>query len=288
MNLLTQMVYSGLMSGAVYALVGIGLVLAYRTSRVLNLTHGESYVAAGLTCALLSRSGVPLWVAMGAGLVAAMAVAVVVERLLLRPRADWPVPSLILLTLAAAFVAKGVFMLVAGVDPLSFERLLGGRPIRFAGGAMPWQGVLLIGVGLAAAVALALFLAYTPIGRRLRASAENPDAAQLMGVNVPMLQTMAFALSGGLAGLAALLLVPMVSVDFQAGLGVTMRAFIAAALAGMSPFLTILTGFGLGLFEAAITGYVGALAQDPVVFAVLIAVALWQSRGIRFGGSARA
>jgi len=288
MNLLTQTIYSGLMSGGVYALVGIGLVLAYRTSRVLNLTHGESYVAAALTCALLTEKGVPLWASMLAGLLAAMAVAVAVERLLLRPRTSWPIPSLILLTLAAAFVAKGVFLLVAGVDPLSFERLLSGRPIRFAGGAMPRQGALLIGVGLATAVALTLFLAHTPIGRRLRASAENPDAAQLMGVNVPMLRTLAFALSGALAGLAALLLVPLVAVDFQAGLGMTMRAFIAAALAGMSPFLTILTGFGLGLFEAAVTGYAGALAQDPVVFAVLIALALWQSRGIRFGGSARA
>jgi branched-subunit amino acid ABC-type transport system permease component len=288
MNLLTQTLYSGLMSGAVYALLGIGLVLAYRTSRVLNLTHGESYVAAALTCAVLSRNGVPLWVAMAAGLAASVVLAIVVERFLLRPRAEWPLPSLILLTLAAAFVAKGAFLVMAGADPLSFERLLGSRPIRFAGGALPWQGALLIGVSLIVTTGLTLFLTYTPIGRRLRASAENPDAAQIMGINVPLLRSLAFGISGGLAGLAALLLVPMVSVDFQAGLGMTMRAFIAAALAGMSPSRTMLTGFGLGLFEAGVTSYAGALAQDPVVFAVLIAIALWQSRRIRFGGSVRA
>jgi uncharacterized membrane protein YdjX (TVP38/TMEM64 family) len=82
--------------------------------------------------------------------------------------------------------------------------------------------------------------------------------------------------------------VPLVSVDFQAGLGMTLRGFIAAALAGMSPRLVIFTALGLGLAEAFVTTYLGALAQDPIVFLALIGVALWQSRHIRFSGGARA
>jgi branched-subunit amino acid ABC-type transport system permease component len=288
MNLLTQAIYSGLMGGAVYALVGIGLVLAYRTTRVLNLAHGESYVAGAITTAMLSAQGIPLWAAILAGLAAATALAVAIERLLLRPRAAWPVPTLILLTLAAAFVVRGALLVIAGPDPLSFDRLVAGPPVRFAGGAIPIQGIILVVVALVLSVALALFLARTPLGRRLRASAENPDAAQLMGVNVPALRTLALGISGALAGAAAILLVPLVAVDFQMGLGMTLRGFIAAALAGMSPALTVATGFGLGLFEALITAYIGALSQDPVVFLVLIGIALWQSRGVRFGGSARA
>ncbi|MFM9884738.1 MAG: branched-chain amino acid ABC transporter permease [Burkholderiales bacterium] len=288
MNLFTQSIYSGLMSGAVYALLAVGLVIAFRTSRVLNLAHGETYVIGGLTTAMVADATGSLWIAVPAGLLTATLFSVAVERVFLRPRSDWPVSSLILVTLALAFLVRGVMLVIAGIDPLSYARLIGGPPIRFAGGAMPWQGVALIGVGLLATVLLALFLARTRLGRQLRASAENPDAAQLMGIDVGATRLKAFGIAGFLGGLAAVLLVPLVPVDFQAGLGMTLRGFIAAALAGMSAPLAIACGFGLGLFEAFVTSYIGALAQDPIVFLILIGIALWQSRGIRFGGGARA
>jgi branched-chain amino acid transport system permease protein len=82
--------------------------------------------------------------------------------------------------------------------------------------------------------------------------------------------------------------VPLISVDYQVGLGMTLRGFIAASLGGMSPLSGIFGGLGLGLAEALVTTYFGALAQDPVIFLVLIGVALWQSRKILFGGSIRA
>ena len=85
-----------------------------------------------------------------------------------------------------------------------------------------------------------------------------------------------------------MLLVPLVSVDYQAGLSMTLRGFIAAALAGMSAPRAILAGFALGLAESLVTSQFGALAQDPIVFLLLIGVALWQSRKVRFGGSLRA
>jgi branched-subunit amino acid ABC-type transport system permease component len=92
-----------------------------------------------------------------------------------------------------------------------------------------------------------------------------------------------------LGGLSGILLVPLIAVDFQTGLGLTLRGFIAAAIAGMvSPTGAILSGMGLGLFEALVAAYIGSLFRDPIVFTVLIAVALWQSRKIRFGGGARA
>jgi branched-subunit amino acid ABC-type transport system permease component len=133
-----------------------------------------------------------------------------------------------------------------------------------------------------------VFLLRTPLGRQLRATAENPDAAELMGIDVDRVRLIAFAIAGFLGGLGAVLLVPLVSVDFQTGLAMTLRGFIAAALTGMSPPLAIVGGLGLGIAEALVTVYFDALMQDPIVFLALIAVAAWQSRKIRFGGSARA
>jgi branched-chain amino acid transport system permease protein len=211
-----------------------------------------------------------------------------VERLLLRPRASWPVSSLILVSLAAAFLSRGVLQVGFGPDPESFKRLFAGAPLRIGDGVLSQQGLWLIIIGLAAVFATTQFLTRTRIGRQLRATAENPDAAQLLGINVGRARMIAFAIAGCLGGLSAALLVPLISVDYQVGLGMTLRGFIAASLGGMSPLAGIFGGLGLGLAEALVTTYFGALAQDPVIFLVLIGVALWQSRKILFGGSVRA
>ena len=288
MNLFTQAIFSGLTAGAVYALLAVGLVIAYRTTRVVNLAHGESYAIAGTVISLLDRAQVPLPLAMAAGIAAAMLFLWGLDRVILRPRSHWPVGSLILVTLGVAFLSRGVLMLAAGVDPLSFARILSGRPVRLFGGIIARQAILLIVVSAVAAIIIGYLLARTRFGRQLRATAEHPEAAQLMGVNVHATRAVAFLLAGALGGLAAALLVPLVPVDFQAGLGMTLRGFIAAALAGMAPGASVICGFLLGLFEAFVTTYGGALASDPVVFLVLIAAALWRSRAIRFEGRARA
>ena len=287
MNVLTQTVISGMMSGAVYALLATGLVLAFQTSRVVNLAHGETYAVGGLTASATAAAGQPLYLALLAGLAAATTVSLLVERLLLRPRRQWPIPSLILVTLAASFLIRGVLQVVMGVDALSFPRLFAGPPIRFLDGALPRQGLGLVLIGIAAARRHRVLM-YTPLWRQTLARAENSDAAELLGVDVGRIRTLAFGMAGMLGGLASMLLVPLVSVDFQAGLGMTLRGFIAAALAGMSPRLVIFTALGLGLAEAVVTTYLGALAPDPIVFLALIGVALWQSRHIHFSGGARA
>jgi branched-chain amino acid transport system permease protein len=206
----------------------------------------------------------------------------------LRPRAHWPMPALVVATLALAFVVRGFGIAAIGPDPVSFAPLFRGAPLAVLGGILPMQGLALIVVSFVASLAVALLLWFTLLGKQLLATAENPIASQLLGINIERARLLAFGLSGALSGLAALLLVPLISVDYQSGLPMTMRGFIAAAVAGMSPVLSILSGFILGLFEAGVASYFGALYQDPVMFAVLILVALWQSRAIRFGGARRA
>ena len=135
MNLFTQAIISGLMTGAVYTFLGIGLVLVYRTSRILNLAHGETFAITGVTAALLAAEGVPLIAALPLAMLAALAFATGLHRFVLRPRAEWPPGTLILITLGAAFVVRGVLILAAGTDPVSFPVIFPEAPVRFAGGA---------------------------------------------------------------------------------------------------------------------------------------------------------
>lgn len=289
MNLLTQAVISGLMIGAVYTFLGIGLVLVYRTARILNLAHGETFAITGVAAALLlGKAGLPLVLALALAILISLGFALGLHRFVLRPRADWPAGTLILITLGAAFVVRGVLILLAGTDPVSFPALFTGMPLRFAGGVMPLQGVALVVLGFGVSAGVAVFLGATRAGKQLLAAAENPYAAELLGVNVERARLTAYGIGGLLGALAGVLLIPLIAVDFQSGLAMTMRGFIAAAISGMSPIGVIFGGLGLGLFESFVGAYLGALYQDPVMFCILIFVALWQSRKIRFGGSRRA
>ena len=288
MNLFTQAIFSGLMTGAVYALLGVGLVLVYRTARVLNLAHGEAFAMSGIFMALLLAWSVPFYLAIVIAVGASVLLAMGLHRFILRPRGNWPPGTLILITLGAAFVARGVMILLVGTDPVSFPAIFDGGPIRFAGGAITLQGIVLVVFGFSAAAAVGICLTRTQTGKQMLATAENPYAAELVGVDVERSRLIAYGIGGLYSALAGILLIPLIAVDFQSGLSMTMRGFIAAAISGMSPTGVLLSGFGLGLFESMIGAYLGALVQDPVMFAILILVALWQSRNVRFGGGVRA
>jgi len=277
------------MIGAVYTFLGIGLVLVYRTARILNHAHGETFAITGVVAAMLvSQAGMPLLAAVALAMLAALAFALSLHRFVLRPRAEWPAGTLILITLGAAFVVRGLLILLAGTDPVSFPALFTGTPLRIAGGVIPQQGIALVVLGFGVSAAVAVFLTATRSGKQLLAAAENPYAAELLGVNVERAQLTAYGIGALLGALAGVLLIPLIAVDFQSGLAMTMRGFIAAAISGMSPIGVIFGGLGLGLFESFVGAYLGALYQDPVMFCILIFVALAQSRKIRFGGSRRA
>ncbi|MSQ70140.1 MAG: branched-chain amino acid ABC transporter permease [Betaproteobacteria bacterium] len=277
------------MTGAVYTFLGIGVVLVYRTARILNLAHGETFAITGVVAALLvGKAGLPLGVALSLAMLAALLFALGLHRFVLRSRAGWPAGTLILITLGAAFVVRGLLILLAGTDPVSFPALFSGTPLRIAGGVIPQQGIALVVFGFGVSAAVGVYLGATRSGKQLLAAAENPYAAELLGVNVERARLTAYGIAGLLGALAGVLLIPLIAVDFQSGLAMTLRGFIAAAISGMSPVGVLFGGLGLGLFESFVGAYIGALYQDPVMFCILILVALSQSRNIRFGGSQRA
>jgi branched-subunit amino acid ABC-type transport system permease component len=279
---------SGLMNGASYALLGIGLVLVYRTSRILNLAHGETFVVAAAAVVLLGQLGVPMWASVPVAIVTSVLLYCALQRFALQPRRHWPVGTLILMTLGAAFLVRGVLILVIGTDPVSFPSIFTGPPVRLAGGVIPRQGVALILVGFGLSLAVTYFLSKTRLGKELVATAENPQAAQLLGINVNHARAVAYGISGILGAVSAVLLVPLISIDYHSGLAMTIRGFIAASIAGMSPGRTVISALFLGIFESMVAVVFGALFQDPVIFGLLIALAVWQSRAVRFGGGVRA
>src|SRR5689334_6674100 len=108
MTLLLQTIFSSLVNGSVYALIGIGIVLCYRSSRIVNLAQGETYMVSGLLCAKMVQWGCPLWLSGLAGVAAAVVASLLFERLALRSRLHWDPSRLIIVTVGVALLAEGV------------------------------------------------------------------------------------------------------------------------------------------------------------------------------------
>lgn len=290
MSLFIQTVLSSLVNGSVYVLIGIGMVLCYRSSGVVNLAEGETYTCSGLMTAKLVAFGLPLAAAATCGVVTAAVGSLLFERLALRSRLDWNPRQLIIIALGVALLAEGVEELLVGANTFTFAAMVNGPSLFIDGGAISRQGVLLVAVAFVVSGLVVWFFHSTLLGNAMTACAENPRASASLGVNVARMRQISYGFAGVLGGITALLLVPMTAISYSDGLAVTLNGFLAAAFANMvHPGRVLWFGMGLGLCEGLVGTYLNPLYEVPIVLggALLVGVA-YLSRGERFGGALRA
>lgn len=290
MTLFLQTLFSGLTNGAVFSLMGLGIVFCYRSSRLVNLAQGESYMSAGMLMAKMTGWGIPLAAAAPAGFALAVIGSLAFERFILRPRLHWPIARLIIIAVGFALAAEGLAELLVGPNQYSFQPLIGGAPIKIASAVLPPQAALLIGVTVVLSIVLGLLFRHTVIGFALTAVAERPATASLLGIRASAIRSIAFAMAGLLGFLAALLLVPISPITYSVGLSVTLSGYVAAAIGDMRHIeATCAAGLGIGVLEALFGSYVNQLLAEPLVLGVLLIVGVaFLSRNVRFGGGVRA
>jgi branched-chain amino acid transport system permease protein len=290
MALFLQTIFSSLINGSVFALMGVGIVLCYRSSGIVNLAQGETFMISGILTAKMVTWGVPLGWAGLAGVVAAALAAVLFERVVLRSRLHWPPQRLIIVTVGVAFLAEGVADRAVGADQFGFANVLNGPPLTAGDAAISQQGVLLIAVTLVLGLGLVWFFRRTLLGQAMTASAENPSASSLLGVNVGLMRQISFGLAGLLGGIAAFLVVPSSTVTYNSGLPLTLSGFAVAAFANMThPGRALVGGFGLALGEGLVGSYLNPALEIPLAFGVLLVAGVaYLARSERFAGARRA
>jgi branched-subunit amino acid ABC-type transport system permease component len=290
MALFLQTVFSSLINGSVFALMGVGIVLCYRSSGIVNLAQGETFMISGILTAKLVTWGVPLGWAGLCGIVAAGLAAAGFERIVLRSRLHWPPERLIIVTVGVAFLAEGVADRLVGANQFGFANVLNGNPLMIGEAAISQQGVLLIAVTVVIGLGLVWFFRRTLLGQAMTASAENPSASSLLGVNVPLMRQLSFGLAGVLGGIAAFMLVPSATVVYNSGLPLTLNGFAVAAFAQMThPGRALLGGMALALGEGFVGSYLDPTLQTPLAFGVLLVAGVaYLARSERFAGARRA
>lgn len=289
MDAAIQVLLGGIFQGAVFALVAIGFVLIYRVTGVLNLSQGGFVVVGALTFFSLEQGAHwPLWAAFIAAIVLCGAIGAILERLVLRNAVDQlPTSSLLILTAGLLTVFEGATLLIWGVQPYSVPSFSGERPVTILGINVATQDFWIAAVTIVVMAGLWYVLTATTFGRALRACAENPVAASLVGINVPRVRLLAFAVGAALGALGGIVLAPITTIQFDTGGFFTNTGFIAVALGGMGSFPgAVLGGVGLGVVEQIAASF-SSLYANALAFALLLGVLIWRPLGILGRASGR-
>ena len=282
-----QLTVAGLSQGAIYALVAIGFVAVFTVSGVINLAQGEFAALAGLVALSATGSGLPLLVAIVLAVATVAAVAAVMERVTIRPVRRMTTLTSIILTLGVSTALKALMLLVWGPDAEGLRPLTAGS-FELAGVSVRWQELWVLAVVAAVGAGMWWFSERTLTGKALRACAEQPTAARLVGVSLGRAALVSFVIAGVVGAVAGVLASPLYFTSWESGLTLGLKGFVAATLGGLVSIRgAILGGLLLGVLESLVAGYVDSGYRDAVAFVVLLLVLVARPQGV-FGRHAEA
>ena len=283
-TLIIQTVISGMGTGIIYGLIGIGFCVIYNASGIVNFAQGMFVMLGGMiTHALLTHAGLPLPLAIPLTVIIAAALGIAVDRLVVQPlwRRNATMFVMILATLAAQIVVERLTLLIAGDQPRTFSGFTTAPPWKIAGIAISPQLVWIAGASLLLVAALALFFARTRTGRAMRACAINREAAALQGIPVSRMLALSFALSAALGAVAGILITPTQYTAFNVGVPFAISGFIAAILGGFGNAAGAFAGgIMLGVAQALAIVLFGAGFKNVAALSILLVFLLARPQGL--------
>lgn len=281
MELFAQQVLNGLVTGSVYSLVALGLTLIYGTMHVPNFAHGHLYMlGAYLTYTLVSRAGLNYWAAMAVSVAALAAVGAALERLVFRPLRHAPHLNAMIAALGIMLFLEAVAQKIWGEEFRHVDSPHTGVVSVF-GMMVTEHRLILAGAAAALMVGLLLFLTRTVAGSAIRATAQNPEGALLVGIDTNRVAMATFAISAALAAVAGSLIAPISLVYPSMGTMITLKAFAIVVVGGMGSVPGALAGgYLLALAESLGGTYISATYQDLVAFVVLALVFTFKPSGL--------
>jgi branched-chain amino acid transport system permease protein len=278
-----QQVINGLAQGSIYALIGIGFALIFGVLGLVHFAHGEVYMlGAFIGFLLITQLHLGVVLSLLIAILGAALIGIIVEAIGFRPLRRAPDVAPMVFTLGLSVVLQNLAILIWGSDTKAMPDVLDAKVLPFFGAQVSMAQVLVFSVSLALMLGLQLILYRSKMGKAIRATAQNKDAAALMGVNIDRVISATFALGSGLGGAAGVLVgiyynAFYPTMGFMAGL----KAFTATVLGGMTSVPgAVLGGLILGVAENLGVAYISSGYRDLIAFAILILVLLIKPSGI--------
>jgi branched-chain amino acid transport system permease protein len=298
MDIFLQQIINGLVLGSVYALVALGYTMVYGIINLINFAHGEVLMVGALTSwtvvTLLAGTGWPGWLLMIISLIAAIVVCsalnFAIEKIAYRPLRNAPRLAPLITAMGMSLLLQTLAMILWKPNPKPYPILLPSEPIFIFGAVINTVQIIILVVTACVLTSLMYLVNKTKLGRAMRATAENPRVAGLMGVKPDMVISATFIIGAALAALAGVMYAANYgSVQHSMGFLPGLKAFTAAVFGGIGNLAgAMVGGVSLGLIEALGAGYIGDLTggilgshyQDIFAFIVLILVLTLRPQGL--------
>ena len=278
---LVHVVVSGLATGSIYALMAISLVIIYNATRTLNFAQGEMLmVSTFVGWAVYQRVKLPLVVVMLIAIVAAAALAWVIERAIIRHAISATHFDVLIITLGLSLMLRSAAGVVWTHDDFPFPSFFGERPMAFGPVRLAPVSLGIIGASLALMAALWLLFTRTRLGRAMRAVAQNQRAARLMGISVERVYSASWVLAAVVGAIAGVLIAPVIFLSSKMGI-VVINGFIAAVLGGFGSMPgAVVGGMLLRGIENRAALFLPSSIKHSVPFIILIAILLIRPGGV--------
>ena len=298
MEILLQQIINGLVLGSMYALVALGYTMVYGIINLINFAHGEVLMVGAysswMVVVALQGAGLPGWLLLLISLIAAIVICSVlnfsIEKIAYRPLRNAPRLAPLITAMGMSLLLQTVAMMIWQPSTKPYPILLPSEPFFIGGAVINTTQLLILGLTVVTLSGLMYLVNKTKLGRAMRATAENPRVAALMGVRPDMVISATFIIGAALAALAGVMYAANYgTVQHTMGFMPGLKAFTAAVFGGIGNLAgAVVGGVLLGLIEALGSGYIGTLTggvlgsqyQDIFAFIVLILVLTVRPQGI--------
>lgn len=283
-SLIQQAVLSGIVNGLVYALMGMGMAVIFKGSRIVNAMQGEfAVVGALVTVFAMQAAGWPYALAIVAGVLAGAFGGVLIDLVFVRPmtRRGASEESFLLLTIGLAFALAAAVLYFGGRDSHLLPGFGGQGVVEILQATLPVHAAWLMPTALAVVLALRQFYTRTLLGLAMTAASSDADGATGTGIDVGRMRMLTFLLGGGIGAIAGILVTPLLAVNYQMGIGLTLKGFAAAILGGLAnPMGALVGGLALGLLESlAAVGFPSGY-RDVVALTLLVVIMIVMPHGL--------
>jgi branched-chain amino acid transport system permease protein len=277
-----QLLFSGMATGCIYALVALGFTLLWQASGTINFAQGEFVMLPAFSMVVLIHSGVPLWPAF----FATCALAILVQgwafkRGLVDPLFRHGIMPIVVATIGLSIAMRNIVRAGYSAEPQPFPQVFPDKIYEIAGVVVSGSDIGTFVFALLLVFGVQAYLARTVTGRAMQAVAQNTESATVLGINVPRMIFYTFAINAVLAAAAALLVTPTYLAKFDMGEGLGTKAFFAAIIGGFNNSRgALLGGLIVGACENLAAAYISPAYKDAVALVLFMVVILFKPQGL--------
>lgn len=278
-----QIVVSGAALGCIYGLIALGFVLIYKATEAINFAQGEfMMLGAFLAFTATGILGLPYWIGVAAAIVLMALLGMFVERSILRPILGQPTFTVLMVTVGFGYVARGVATMMPGWagDTHALAAPYKGETVKLSGLVLGMEHLVIIGTTALLCAALYFFFRFAKVGIAMQASSQNQLAAYYMGIPVKRINSLVWALSAVVAGIAGILVAPITFVYANMGF-LGLKAFPAAVVGGFGSIPgAIVGGLTIGVVEALAGRYLPEGFKDVAAYVVVLLMLMIRPNGL--------